>query len=89
MRKPKAGTPVERLIEAPIIYFDTIPSISLTQNIVDITLAATLTEMNAGVQRKHLMVVANLKLSLGTALMLRNLLNKIGIAGQPTREPLN
>jgi len=83
------ATPVERLIEAPIIYFDTIPFISLTQNVVDITLAATLTEMNADVQRKHLVVVAGLKLSLATALMLRDLLNKIAIAGQPTREPLN
>jgi hypothetical protein len=89
MRKPEAATAVERLIEAPIIYFDTIPSVSLTQNIVDITLAATLTELNDNVQRKRVVVVADLKLSLATATTLRDLLNKIVLAGQPTPGPAN
>ena len=89
MKKPKAVTLVERLTEAPIIYFDTIPTVSLSKNIVDITLAATLTEMNADVQRKHLVVVADLKLPLATATTLRDLLNKIVLAGQPTPGPSN
>ena len=44
MAKPNRPS-AERLIEAPIIYADKVPTVSLNSGIVDLTLAATLTEV--------------------------------------------
>jgi hypothetical protein len=88
MKKP-SGPSVERLTEAPIIYCDTIPTVSLNSGIVDLTLAATLTEVPDGIERKRLVVVADLKMPLSTAISLRDLLDKIALAAQPTPGPSN
>ena len=88
MKKP-SGPSVERLTEAPIIYCDTIPTVSLNSGIVDLTLAATLTEVPDGIERKRLVVVADLKMPLSTAISLRDLLDKIVLAAQPTPEASN
>jgi hypothetical protein len=74
----------ERLIEAPIIFCDAVPTISVNNGIVDLTLAATLTEVvDDGNQRKRLVVVADLKLPLATATALHDLLGKLMLAVQP------
>jgi hypothetical protein len=84
MAKPNRPT-AERLIEAPIIYADKVPTASLNSGIVDLTLAATLTEvLEDDTRRQRLIVVADLKMPLATATSLRDLLDKIILAAQPT-----
>jgi hypothetical protein len=73
----------ERLIEAPIIFCDSIPTGSVSNGIVDLTLAATLTEVVGEGKRKRLVVVADLKLPLAAAGSLHNLLGKLMLAVQP------
>lgn len=87
----KPNRPVaERLIEAPIIYCDTIPIVSLNNGILDVTLAATLTEIEPdGAERKRLVVVADLKMPFATVSSLRDLLDKIILAALPTPGPSN
>jgi hypothetical protein len=74
----------ERLIEAPIIFADTIPTLSLTAGILDVTLAATLVEIIDGTERKRCVVVADLKMPLPTAAKLHDMLGKIILASTPT-----
>lgn len=84
MAKPDRPT-AERLIEAPIIYADTVPTLSLNSGIVDLTLAATLTQvLDDDSRRKRLIVVADVKMPLATAISLRDLLDKLILAAQPT-----
>jgi hypothetical protein len=53
--------------------------------IVDLTLAATLTEvLEDDTRRQRLVVVADLKMPLATAASLRDLLDKVILAAQPT-----
>ena len=83
MAKPNRPS-AERLIEAPIIYADKVPAVSLNSGIVD-TLAATLTEvLEEDTRRQRLIVVADIKMPLATATSLRDLLDKIILAAQPT-----
>ena len=75
----------ERLIEAPIIYADKVPAVSLTSGMVDLTLASTLIEvLQDDTRRQRLIVVADIKMPLATAAALRDLLDKIILAAQPT-----
>ena len=85
MAKPNRPS-AERLIEAPIIYADKVPTVSLNSGIVDLTLAATLTEVleDDDTRRQRLIVVADIKMPLATATSLRDLLDKIILAAQPT-----
>ena len=84
MAKPNRPS-AERLIEAPIIYADMVPAVSLNSGIVDLTLAATLIEvLEDETRRKRLIVVADIKMPLATATALRDLLDKIILAAQPT-----
>ena len=85
MAKPNRPS-AERLIEAPIIYADKVPTVSLNSGIVDLTLAATLTEVleDGDTRRQRLIVVAAIKMPLATATSLRDLLDKIILAAQPT-----
>ena len=84
MAKPNRPS-AERLIEAPIIYADKVPTVSLNSGIVDLTLAATLTEvLEDDTRRQRLIVVADIKMPLATATALRDLLDKIILAAQPT-----
>ena len=67
MAKPNRPS-AERLIEAPIIYADKVPTVSLNSGIVDLTLAATLTEvLEDDTRRQRLIVVADIKMPLATA----------------------
>ena len=84
MAKPNRPS-AERLIEAPIIYADQVPAVSLNSGIVDLTLAATLIEvLEDDTRRKRLIVVADIKMPLATATSLRDLLDKIILAAHPT-----
>ena len=84
MAKPNRPS-AERLIEAPINYADKVPTVSLNGGIVDFTLAATLTEvLEDDTRRQRLIVVAAIKMPLATATSLRDLLDKIILAAQPT-----
>ena len=84
MAKPNRPS-AERLIEAPIIYADKVPTVSLNSGIVNLTLAATLTEVTEDdTRRQRLIVVADIKMPLATATSLRDLLDKIILVAQPT-----
>ena len=84
MAKPNRPS-AERLIEAPIIYADKVPTVSLNSGIVDLTLAATLIEvLEDDTRRKRLIVVADIKMPLAAATSLRDLLEKVILAAQPT-----
>lgn len=74
----------ERLIEAPIIYTDNVPTVALNAGILDLTLAATLTEVVEGKQRKRSVVVADIKMPRATAVALYDMLGKIILASAPT-----
>lgn len=82
-KKVERLTP-ERLIEAPIIYADNVPTVSLNAGIADLTLAATLTEVLDGKQRKRSIVVADIKMPRATAIALYDMLGKIILASAPT-----
>ena len=72
------------MIEAPIIFCDAVPTVFVNNGVVDLTLAATLTEVvDDGNQRKRLVVVADLRLPLATAAVLHDLLGKLMLAVQP------
>ena len=83
MAKPNRPS-AERLIEAPIIHADKIPAVSLNGGIVDLTLATLIEVLEDENRRQRLIVVADIKMPLATATALRDLLDKIILAAQPT-----
>jgi hypothetical protein len=81
---------VDRLLEAPIIYVDAVPKFSVREQMISVTLAATVVELvskqNAST---HLVAVADLRMTAPTALQLRDLLDKALLAMQPIPRAAN
>ena len=78
---------VDKLVEAPIIYFDDIASVGVRGGVLNATLAVHVGELTSTSQSTdHIVAVANLRFTPATAGKLRDLLDKalLATAGGPT-----
>ena len=75
-----------RLLEAPILYFDSVPSAGKRGPIVAVQLASYVSEPATATtkSRDNLVAVAHLRFPLATAAALRDVLDKILLAAAPT-----
>lgn len=81
-----AITTLDGMLFAPIIYADAIPAAAVRDGVLHITLASHVTEpVVAPPAREHLVAVANLRLIPSSAAALRDLLDKLLLAIQPTQ----
>jgi hypothetical protein len=72
---------VDRLLEAPIIYVDTVPKFTIREQIISVGLAATVVELVSKQDAStHLVAVADLRMTAATALQLRDTLDKALLA---------
>ena len=81
----KTITTLDGMLSAPIVYADAIPAAAVRDGVLHITLAAHVGEpVVAPPAREHLVAVANLRLTPGSAAALRDILDKLLLAIQPT-----
>jgi hypothetical protein len=81
---------VERLLDAPVMYFDAVPTAGSRGPVLSVTLALIVGDMvwkmNA---ENHVLAVGNLRMTAGAAGQLRDVLGKALLAAQPTEGPAN
>jgi hypothetical protein len=78
-------THVERLLDAPVVYCDAVPTIGLRGPIVSVTLAVTVGELVSKTNSEsHLRAVADVRMPLAAAVQLRDSINKVLLAVVPT-----
>jgi hypothetical protein len=76
---------VDNLLDAPIIYFDAIPTVGARGGIVSALLATQVGEpVTSTTTSVHFVAVANLRFTLATAASLRDVLDKILLAASAT-----
>jgi hypothetical protein len=76
---------VEHLLEAPVIFFDAVPTVGVRGPIVTVTLGLTVSELvSKGSSESHLVAVADLRMPITAAVQLRDALNKALLAVAPT-----
>ena len=80
--------PVDGMVEAPIIYFETCPTFGNNGDIINIMLAANLMEPTAGIKaRKRLKAVAHLRVTHAAAAGLRDIIDRALLIGTPVENP--
>lgn len=79
---------IARVVEAPVIFFDTVPTTQLRGGVVGITLAVQIGDPRTKAQ-EHVVSVANLRFPLAVAAQLRDLLEKVLLAATPTASTAN
>ena len=83
--KPENFVHVERLLEAPVIFFDAVPTAGVRGPIITVTLGLTVGELvSKGNSENHLIAVADLRMPIVAAVQLRDVLNKALLALAPT-----
>ena len=81
---------VERLLDAPVIYFDTVPTAGVRGPVLSVTLALIVGDMVSKTNTEnHMLAVGNLRMTAGAAEQLRDVLGKALLAAQPTAGPPN
>jgi len=81
---------VDRLLDAPVIYFDAVPNVGMRGQILSAVLAVHVGEAKtATTSSDHVVAVANLRLTLATAARFRDLLDKMLLAARATPGPAN
>ena len=76
---------VENLFDAPIIYFDTVPTMGMRGPVLNAVLAVHVGEPMTSTQTAdHLVAVANLRFTLQTAAQFRDVLDKMLLAAAKT-----
>lgn len=81
---------VDNLLEAPVIYFDAVPTMGIRGGILSALLAVHVGEpVTSRTTADHVVAVANLRLTLATAAQFRDLLDKMLLAATATAGPAN
>lgn len=81
---------IDHLLEAPIIFFDAIPKVGMRGPILNALLAVHVGEPKTSTTTSdHVLAVANLRFTIGTAALLRDLLDKMLLAARSTPGPAN
>jgi hypothetical protein len=81
---------VDNLLEAPVIYFDAVPTMGIRGGILSALLAVHVGEpVTSRTTSDHVVAVANLRLTLATAAQFRDLLDKMLLAATATPGPAN
>jgi hypothetical protein len=80
---------VERLLDAPVIYFDRVPTVGIRGQTFNALLAVQVEEETGSTSTDHLVAVANLRFSVGTAAQFRDLLDKMLLAARASPGPAN
>jgi hypothetical protein len=80
---------IERLLDAPVIYFDRVPTVGIRGQTFHALLAVHVEEMTGSTSTDHLVAVANLRFPVGTATQFRDLLDKMLLAARATPGPAN
>jgi hypothetical protein len=76
---------VDNLLEAPVIYFDAIPTAGVRGGVFNALLAVHVGEpVTSTTTSDHLVGVANLRFTLATAASLRDVLDKVLLAASAT-----
>jgi hypothetical protein len=76
---------VDNLLEAPVIYFDVVPTMGIRGGILSALLAVHVGEpVTSRTTSDHVVAVANLRFTLATAASLRDVLDKILLAASAT-----
>src|ERR1700732_4884232 len=81
---------VERLLEAPVIYFDSVPTAGFRGPVLSVTLALIVGEAVSKTDTEnHMLAVGNLRMTTAAAEQLRDVLGKALLAAHPTPGPAN
>jgi hypothetical protein len=81
---------VERLLDAPVIYFDTVPTAGFRGPVLSVTLALIVGDMVSETNAEnHVVAVGNLRMTAVAAEQLRDVLGKALLAAQPTAGSAN
>jgi hypothetical protein len=80
---------VEHFVEAPVIYFDAVPTITISGPVISMTLAAKKIEMIKGSRRSHIVAVVDLRMTAETGRELVAMIEKVLLAAHPTAGPAN
>ena len=81
---------VERLLEAPVIYFDAVPTAGFRGPVLSVTLALIVGEpVSKTNMENHMLAVSNLRMTAAAAEQLRDVLGQALLAAQPTPGPAN
>jgi hypothetical protein len=81
---------VDNLLEAPVIYFDAIPTAGVRGGVLSALLAVHVGEpVTSTATSDHLVAVANLRFTLATAAILRDMLDKVLLAASATPRQAN
>jgi hypothetical protein len=76
---------VDHLLDAPVIYFDSVPNVGMRGPILNAVLAVHVGEPKTSTTTSdHVVAVANLRLTLATAARFRDLLDKMLLAARVT-----
>ena len=77
--------PVDRYLDAPVIYFDAVPAANIRAGVLGMTLAVHVGEtVSSTSTNDHVVAVANLRFSLIAAVQMRDLIDKLLLAAAPT-----
>lgn len=80
--------PVEGILEAPIIFFEICPTLGNNGGLINVLLATSLVEPIANGQiATRLKAVAHLRMTAGSAMNLRDTLDKALLMGAPVENP--
>jgi hypothetical protein len=81
---------VERLLDAPVIYFDAVPTAGFRGPVLSVTLALIVGDVvSKASTENHVLAVGNLRMTAVAAEQLRDVLGKALLAAQPTAGPAN
>jgi hypothetical protein len=76
---------VEHRLEAPVLYFDAVPTAAWRGGVMSVVLALAVGEMTSqSSTEQHLVAVADLRLTAATAIQLRTMIDKALLAVAPT-----
>jgi hypothetical protein len=76
---------VDRYLDAPVIYFDAVPTAGIRAGVMGMTLALHVGEtISTTNTTDHVVAVANLRFSLLAATQMRVLIDKLLLAAAPT-----
>lgn len=76
---------VDRLVDAPVIFFDAVPTFGARAGVLNAVLAVHVSELtSAGQGKDHVVAVANLRFTAATALQLKEAVDKMLLATAST-----
>ena len=81
---------VERLLDAPVIYFDAVPTAGFRGPVLSVTLALIVGDVVSKTNTEnHMLAVGNLRMTALAAEQLRDVLGKALLAARPIAGPAN